>query len=311
MLPVPGGRPAGPARWFVIRPRPKWAAGPRLSPPPGTLAVPLIHASAAPPAPVPCPGRRLDTPPGAERWWGRPHVQAPPADAHRSRYRPRHPGGRTGPGTRCAADHRGGHRGAAGVPGRVLPLAAARDRSRGGAPARRWRADPAQRAPGVAVPPRTTAAGGHTRMNSYDVRFWDIKKVSDTAKGRWRVRWGVAGRPHCKSFPARQIAEGFLASLKDAVRDHLPFDLATGLPVTGPEHAAGRRPDLVRARPRLHRSQMAAPGPDLPPVGRRVADHRDGRAGPGPARRPRPRAAAPVPVRVGVQPRHPQLHPAR
>ena len=29
-------------------------------------------------------------------------------------------------------------------------------------------------------------------MNSYDVRFWDIKKVSDTAKGRWRVRWGVA-----------------------------------------------------------------------------------------------------------------------
>ena len=77
-------------------------------------------------------------------------------------------------------------------------------------------------------------------MNSYDVRFWDIKKVSDTAKGRWRVRWAVAGRPHCKSFPARPLAEGFLASLKDAVRDHLPFDPATGLPVTGP--AARRRP---------------------------------------------------------------------
>jgi hypothetical protein len=56
----------------------------------------------------------------------------------------------------------------------------------------------------------------------------------------------------------------------------------------------GRRPDLVRARPRLYRSQMAAPGPDLPPVGRGVADHHHGRAGPRPARRPRPRAAAPV-----------------
>jgi len=38
MLPVPGGRPAGPARRFVIRPRPKWAAGPRRRPPPGTAA---------------------------------------------------------------------------------------------------------------------------------------------------------------------------------------------------------------------------------------------------------------------------------
>ena len=71
-------------------------------------------------------------------------------------------------------------------------------------------------------------------MNSYDVRFWDIKKVSDTASGRWRVRWAVAGRERCKSFPARQLAEGFLASLKDAVRDNLPFDPATGLPATGP-----------------------------------------------------------------------------
>ena len=70
-----------------------------VSPPSGTLAVLLIQASVAPPAPVACPGRRLDSPPGAERWWGRPHVQAPPADAHRSRYRPRHPGGRAGPGT--------------------------------------------------------------------------------------------------------------------------------------------------------------------------------------------------------------------
>jgi integrase len=76
-------------------------------------------------------------------------------------------------------------------------------------------------------------------MNSYEVRFWDIKKVGDTAKGRWRVRWAVAGRAHCKSFPARPLAEGFLAGLKDAVRDRQLFDPATGLPVTGPQQAAG------------------------------------------------------------------------
>jgi hypothetical protein len=86
------------------------------------------------------PGRWLDTGPGAERWWVRPHVQEPLAGTYRTRYRPRRPGGRTGRGTRCAADHRGGHHAATGVPGRVLPLAATRDRSRGGAPARRRRA---------------------------------------------------------------------------------------------------------------------------------------------------------------------------
>ncbi len=74
-------------------------------------------------------------------------------------------------------------------------------------------------------------------MNSYEVRFWDIKKVRDTASGRWRVRWAVAARAHCKSFPARPLADGFLVGLKDAVRDHQPFDPATGLPVTPQQQA--------------------------------------------------------------------------
>ena len=86
-------------------------------------------------------------------------------------------------------------------------------------------------------------------MNSYDVRFWDIKKVGDTAKGRWRVRWAVAGREHCKSFPARPLADGFLASLKDAVRDRQPFDPATGLPVTAQQQAAARRPSPGTSTP--------------------------------------------------------------
>jgi hypothetical protein len=37
-------------------------------------------------------------------------------------------------------------------------------------------------------------------MTSYQVKFWDVKKIGDTAKGRWRVRWAVAGREHCKSL---------------------------------------------------------------------------------------------------------------
>ena len=47
-------------------------------------------------------------------------------------------------------------------------------------------------------------------MTSYEVKFWDPKKIGDTARGRWRVRWAVAGREHCRSFPARPLADGFL-----------------------------------------------------------------------------------------------------
>ena len=47
---------------------------------------------------------------------------------------------------------------------------------------------------------------------------------------------------------------------------------------------------------------MAAPGPHLPPVGRRGADHRHRGPGPRPARRPRPRRAAPGAVRWAFNP---------
>ena len=50
-----------------------------------------------PSAPVPGRGHRLDIPRGAERWWVRPHGQAPPAGTHRSRNRPRHPGRQPAP----------------------------------------------------------------------------------------------------------------------------------------------------------------------------------------------------------------------
>jgi len=70
-------------------------------------------------------------------------------------------------------------------------------------------------------------------MDSYDVRFWDIKKLGTGSGGRFRVRWAVNGREHCKSFKVRPLADGFLAGLKDAVRDRRPFNPRTGLPDAG------------------------------------------------------------------------------
>ena len=71
-------------------------------------------------------------------------------------------------------------------------------------------------------------------MDSYDVRFWDIKKTGGNgAGGRFRVRWAVDGREHCKSFKTRPLADGFLTGLKDAARDRRPFNPRTGLPGTG------------------------------------------------------------------------------
>jgi len=67
-------------------------------------------------------------------------------------------------------------------------------------------------------------------MDSYDIRFWDIKKIGNGTGARFRVRWAVNGREHCKSFKARPLADGFLTGLKDAVRDRRPFDPRTGLP---------------------------------------------------------------------------------
>src|SRR5271165_4263056 len=67
-------------------------------------------------------------------------------------------------------------------------------------------------------------------MDSYDIRFWDIKKLGTGTAARHRVRWAVDGREHCKSFKARPLADGFLTDLKDAVRDRRPFNPRTGLP---------------------------------------------------------------------------------
>jgi hypothetical protein len=41
---------------------------------------------------------------------------------------------------------------------------------------------------------------------------------------------GRRRREHCKSFPAKPLAEAFLTTLKKAARDGTPFHTATGLP---------------------------------------------------------------------------------
>jgi hypothetical protein len=78
-------------------------------------------------------------------------------------------------------------------------------------------------------------------MSSYDVKFWEPRKIGDTTRGRWRVRWAVAGREHCKSFAARPLADGFLTRLKKAAGEHQPFEESTGLPVT-PDRSAAAPP---------------------------------------------------------------------
>jgi hypothetical protein len=74
-------------------------------------------------------------------------------------------------------------------------------------------------------------------MDSYDVRFWDTKKIADNASGgRYRVRSAVNGQEHCKSFKNKTLADAFLDDLKDAARDRRPFS-----PHRWPCHSEMRR----------------------------------------------------------------------
>ncbi len=72
------------------------------------------------------------------------------------------------------------------------------------------------------------------RLASYDVKFWDTRRIGDTSGGRWRIRWAVDDRERAKSFTTRELADGFLTGLKEAARDGQPFDSDTGLPASRP-----------------------------------------------------------------------------
>ena len=100
-------------------------------------------------------------------------------------------------------------------------------------------------------------------MDSYDVRFWDIKRLGNGTAARFRVRWAVDGREHCKSFKARPLADGFLDGLKDAARDRRPFNPRTGLP------EAETTGDELTTWYQHARSYTEAKWPNLAPVSRR------------------------------------------
>src|SRR5260370_38602427 len=101
-------------------------------------------------------------------------------------------------------------------------------------------------------------------MDSYAVRFWDTRKISDNSRGgRYRVRWAVDGQEHCKSFKNKTLADGFLDDLKDAVRDRRPFSPRTGLPAA--ETADGEMVTWYEHA----RSYAEAKWPSLAPVSRR------------------------------------------
>jgi len=88
-------------------------------------------------------------------------------------------------------------------------------------------------------------------MSTYDVKIWDPRKITDTAKGRWRVRWIVAGHEKGRSFAAKPLADGFAGDLRQAIRDGTPFDEATGLPVTSaapPQVTCGHEAEVLKPR---------------------------------------------------------------
>jgi hypothetical protein len=145
-------------------------------------------------------------------------------------------------------------------------------------------------------------------MDSYDVRFWDTKKLGNGPAARHRVRWAVDGREHCKSFKARPLADGF-PRRPQGCRPR-PAALQPAHRPARSRHGRGRAGDLVPARPRLRRGQVAEPRPGLPPVGRRGAGHRHRRPHRQGARRTGREGAAAGAVRLGIQPRHPPARPA-
>jgi hypothetical protein len=242
---VLGGRPARSAGRSARRPLPAAQAGPRRRSPPGPphLLLPAFPShragrcrAAALPACMTC----SPVPPGSlcQRAAG-PWRPSRPADSTRARagldgaggaerasWRTRGqtvPGTRTAPGRPLATpDGDSGTRGdpllrieevtaelRVGVAGRVLPLAAAGSRPGDRAAARRRRAGPAQCADGVAAPPgRGQEHRRQEQMDSYDVRFWDIKKLGNGSGGRFRVRWAVNGREHCSRSRAARWPTG-------------------------------------------------------------------------------------------------------
>jgi integrase len=69
-------------------------------------------------------------------------------------------------------------------------------------------------------------------MPTYDVRVWAIYADTRGTRNSYTVRWAVAGQRKSKAFQTRALAESFRAKLLSSAREGIPYDEATGLPVT-------------------------------------------------------------------------------
>lgn len=81
------------------------------------------------------------------------------------------------------------------------------------------------------VPGGVTDANGEEFRESFDVRFWSVRRYRGKRGTTYTVRWTVAGQQHPETFTSLPLAEGRLAELRKYARDGVPFDVATGLPV--------------------------------------------------------------------------------
>lgn len=65
-----------------------------------------------------------------------------------------------------------------------------------------------------------------------DVRFWDVRRKRYRNVVAYEVRWVVAGKQRSRSRRTRELAESFLADMRQAARRGEAFDVTTGLPVS-------------------------------------------------------------------------------
>ena len=74
-----------------------------------------------------------------------------------------------------------------------------------------------------------------------DVRFWDVRRKRYRNVVAYEVRWVVAGKQRSRSRRTKELAESFLADLRQAARRGEAFD-ADDRParIRDPDHRARR-----------------------------------------------------------------------
>lgn len=86
----------------------------------------------------------------------------------------------------------------------------------------------------------TLTPSQHLSESSYDVRIWSIRTYTGKTRTSHTVGWRVGAERHQSTFATRALADSFRADLIACSRRGVPFDLATGLPVTAGDRAAAR-----------------------------------------------------------------------